>query len=357
MRRILAVAQKELLLLSRDPVFLVMQLVLPALLLVVFGFLFSATLQNLPVTVLDLDDSAQSRQLLRELEATDYFSALPRQNPAASLEDGSSLAALEIAPRFARGRETGLQVLVDGSDGAARSAEGYLERFLREVPPHPQREPARISTVTWFNSERRDANFFVPGVVALILFAAPAVFTGLSLVREKEQGTWENLCAVPIDDFELLVGKLAPYLLQALVLSLVLLLVAHDLFQVPMRGDLGLLAEGTLLFVFVGVGVGGVISSLSNNENEVWRGIQIFVLLPGFVLSGFIYPISSMPEGAQIASRLFPVRVYLELLRGVMLKGAGAEALAVQLRMLAGFAAGTLLLSLLLLGRSRRPAA
>jgi ABC-2 type transport system permease protein len=356
MRRVLAVAKKELRQLQRDPIFLLLQLLFPALALLVFGSLFSVTLHKLPVSVLDLDDSLASRQLLRQLDATDYFSISPRQKPSDALEDGSSLAALEIAPRFARGREAGLQVLVDGSDGAARAADGYLERFLREVPPHPPRETARISTVTWFNAERRDADFFVPGVVALILFAAPVIFTGLSLVREKEQGTWESLCAVPVGDLELLAGKLFPYVLHALLLSLVLLSVAHSVFQVPMRGSLPLLVEGTALFALIGVGFGGVLSSLSPDENTVWRRIQIFVLLPGFVLSGFIYPISSMPEAAQLASRLFPIRAYLELLRGVMLKGADAEALSGQLHMLEAFAVGMLATSVFLLGRSRRPA-
>jgi ABC-2 type transport system permease protein len=359
-RRWGAIALKEARLIVRDPVLITLQIVFPALCLLVFGSLFSITLRELPIAVLDRDHSDRSREVLRELGATDYFASSATGRPDVELDAGRSLATLDIPPGFGRARSrghgAGLQLLVDGSDGAARAAEGYLDRFARAAEGAVDAEPpSRIGVATWYNPERRDANFFVPGVVTLLLFSGPVIFTGLSLVREKLHGTWDMLRAAPVADWELLVGKLLPYLVHAAVLAIALFGVARWVFALPMRGPLVVLLAASLLFLICGVSLGAVFAMIADDEDELWRYISIFVLLPGFVLSGFIYPVSSMPEVAQWLSRLFPVRAYLELVRGVALKGAGAALLTTQLRLIAFFTAGALGLAVAMIERARRP--
>jgi ABC-2 type transport system permease protein len=357
---------KEARLMRRDLAFLLTQLVFPPLLLFVFGSVFSITLRHLPVAVQDLEDTPASRRLVRQLTATGYFKASTTSHPGESLDRGDSMAALAIPfgyhRKLARGQDPEIAALVDGSDGSARSAQGYLaglaSRRAAPVPGDatPDHEPAAsVSVATWYNAEQNDAAFFVPGVIALILFGLPAIFTSNSIVREKVSGTWTVLGAAPVGDLTLLAGKLLPYLVQSALVTAIVLVQSRMVFHVPFLGPLAPLLAGTFMFIVAGIGVGGVISSISSDETAAWRFVLIFVILPSLVLSGFIYPLSSMPGAVQVLSRLFPVRPYLELLRAVLLKGASTELVAPQLETLAAFAGGTILLALVLLESSRRP--
>jgi ABC-type multidrug transport system permease subunit len=360
-RKIVALFTKEVRVLLRDPQYLFIQLFMPGLVLVLFGTLFTVTLRRVPVAVNDLDGTAEARAALRELSTSPYFATAPTADPEGALARGAALGTVTVAEGFGRARATGrpeLQVLIDGTNPAATAVQGYLAAFAADLAtrgaPPTQRGLAPVATAVWYNPERRDAFFFVPGVMALLLFALPAIFCATSLVSEKENGTWANLGAAPVSDFQILVGKLAPYFAQAVVQSVAFFLVAVWVFGVPVRGSIALLAGGTLLFVTASIGLGGIFASMAATESGAWRLLQLFVLLPGLILSGFIYPLTSMPWVAQALSQLFPVRSYLELLRGVMLKGADAHDLAPQLLTLCGFAAGCFLLALTFLRRSRR---
>jgi ABC-2 type transport system permease protein len=367
MRKLWAVMDKEARFMRRDPVFLLAQLVFPPLLLIVFGSVFSITLRRVPVAVQDLEDTPASRRLVRQLTATGYFKASTTMHPGESLDRGDSIAALAIPfgyhRKLIRGEDPEIEALVDGSDGSARSAEGYLAGLAsRRASPAagdvtPDHEPAAsVSVAIWYNPEQNDAAFFVPGVIALLVFGAPTIFTSMSVVREKVSGTWTVLGAAPVGDLTLLAGKLLPYVLESALVTAILLAQSRLVFHLPFRGPLTPLLLGTFLFVLAGIGVGGVISSISSDEGDAWRYVLIFAILPSLVLSGFLYPLSSVPRGVQLLSRLFPVRPYLELVRAVLLKGAGTELVAPQLETLAAFAVGTLLVALVLLEGSRRPA-
>jgi ABC-2 type transport system permease protein len=353
MNALLAVAAKEARLLLRDPVFLALQLVAPLVLLVVFGTLFSVMLRAAPLAVADLDGSAETRRLVGELAAGGAVRPVAT-DPRRALEGGDALAGMWILPAGGRSDDRPrIQAVVDGADGAARALLAEVERVMAVRAP---RAVPAVGSVTWYNGARRDSWFFVPGVVALLLFAVSAILPGLAMVRERQAGAWLALDAAPVGDATLLGGKLLPYTLQLGVLAAAVLLVAHLGFGLPVRGPTWVLAAGTLLLLLAGIGLGASIGVSALHEDMAWRRLLILVVLPGFVLSGFIYPISSMPALAQVLSRLFPVRPYLELLRGVLLKGAGADVLAAQLAVLALFAAGGLAAATILVRRSRRPA-
>jgi ABC-2 type transport system permease protein len=352
---------KELRLLRRDAGFLVLQLLFPPLLLLVFGSVFSITLRRLPVAVQDLDETPASRRLVRELTANGYFTSTPATRPGELLDSGQTTAALSIpsgyARKLARGDGDRLQMLVDGSDGAARAAEGYLAQLPMGGLAHGDgalAAPPTVAVATWYNAGQDDAFFFIPGVIAVLIFGAPATFTLMSIVREKTSGTWHMLAAAPIDGVTLLTGKLVPYLAQGAVIAAALFALAVTLFHVPIRGPAGPLWVGTAFELLTGIGIGGTISALSKDDDDAWRLLLILVFLPCLVLSGFIYPLSSMPRPVQALSRLFPVRPYLELVRAVMLKNATLDQVATQLVQLCGFAVGALLLALVLLQHSRR---
>ncbi len=355
-----AVFTKELRLLRRDPQLLFLQLVMPVIVLVVFSSLFTITLRKVSVAMVDRDGTAAARQVTRELRDSPYFDVQQGERAESALDSGADLAVVSVPEGYGRrGRGTQpLQVLVDGTGSAAGAAQGYLEAFtdnIGAVEPSSMRPAAdAVTATTWFNPERADSTFFLPGIIVLVLFCGPAVYCATSLVREKETGTWSMLAASPIGDWELIFGKLAPYILQAALQATLLFVVARFVFHLPFRGSDGLVALSTFLFILASIALGTLFAAVSSTEGGVWRFVQVFLMLPGLVLSGFIYPITSLPAPAQFLSRLFPARSYLEVLRGVLLKSADADAMQPQLLTLAGFAFGCLFLAVIFLRRSRR---
>jgi ABC-2 type transport system permease protein len=351
--RIGAVLRKDMRLIWREPGFVAVQLVGPLLLLVGFGTVFSITPSSIQVAVRDGDGSRAARDLGREVASSDVFHVVDADRPGATLDDGASLAALEIpagyARRRARGEPGGARLLVDASDGGARAVERVLVSLVTPAPARPE-----VTTAIWYNPTLDDAVLFVPGVVAMLLFAVPAIFTSLSIVREKEAGTWTLLGATPVGDVELLAAKLIPHVVQAVVTAVGTLLLAVLVFRVPVRGSLPALAVGTGLLLLASIGFGGVFSVLADTQDAAWRLLSLFVLLPGFMLSGFLVPLSSMPDVAQALSRAFPARPYLELLRGVLVRGGDLALVGSELAILAAFAGGAMLLALALLWRSRQ---
>jgi ABC-2 type transport system permease protein len=354
-RRILGIAWKETLLLVRDPMFLALQIGGPLLFLWLFGAVFSITARGLPVDVRDLDGGGAARRLISGVEASPYFKPVDEQ---ASLRSAAGVAVVPpgLERDLRRGGPATLQVLIDGSDlGAARAGQAYLEMFERAAAEGDRPRPATVSTAVWFNAEGKDALFFVPGALALLLFSGPILISALALVGEKVAGTWDALRAAPVSTVELAIGTYLPYLVQFLFLAALLFGTSQALFGLPFRGPLWVLALGTAVFIVNGVAIGGAIAAISRGIDGAWALICLFVLLPGFVLSGFIFPLSSMPPAAEWLSRCFPIRFFLQFLRAVLLKGATAAEAAPLLGTLIAFSAVTCALSIALLGRARRP--
>lgn len=353
----MVVAAKEARHITRDPELVFIALAFPVAMLLLFGTIFSTRPSGIRVAVQDLDGSLESRRMLRELAATPDF-VLAEGAPEAALEAGSAILAVVIPRDFGRrlsaGREARVGLFVDGSDlVAARAVESYLEAFGASVLREPVSPGPTPAAVTWFNPERSDPVFLVPGAIAALLFGGSVIFTSLSLVREKSSGTWDALAATPIGDAALLAGKLLPYLVQMAVLAVLVLAVAVAVFHVPFRGGASLVAGATLAIILAGIGLGATFSAISRDEEFCWYYISTLVLLPCLTLSGIIYPLSSMPPTVRAVAHTFPVSHYLEILRGALLRGAGLAELWPEALVLAAFAAGSLGLAIVCLRRSR----
>jgi ABC-2 type transport system permease protein len=372
LRRILALARKELRQVRRDRRTLSVLLLIPAAWLVLFGYALNFDVKHLPLGVLDHDRTPQSRDLAARFGRTEYFDlvrSLERPGEAdAALAREELAAVLAIPPGFgaalAAGREARVQVLLDGSNSMiAGAAAGYAAAIARQAsalasleavggaaPPPPLDFRPRVR----YNPELMSAKFLIPGLMGLILTITAVVSIALSIVRERERNTMEQLAISPVTDLELILGKTLPYLAVSLGAAALILLAGRALFGVSVAGSWLLLFAATALFLAACLGMGMVISTLVDTQQAAFTLALLAALLPSFLLSGFVFPIGNMPVLIQWISRLVPARYYLVALRGIILKGAGPSAFAGQLAWLALFAAATLGLAAVRMAGRRR---
>jgi ABC-2 type transport system permease protein len=348
--RIKAIMLKEFIHAIRDSRTLYIIVAFPVIQLILYGYAISYDIKHIPLAVRDLDRSARSRALISSFRSSDYFDVKQYVEKKAAVQElldkGQVKAALVIPPdfaaRLAAGEQTKVQVICDGSDPSfGRAAAGYsgliVQSFSNRVtldtlsryglkltkgfPPYVDRR--RV----WYNPELKTANFIVPGLISMILVLVPCVITSVSIVREKEKGTIENLYVSPVRPVELMLGKIAPYLLIALVDATLITLVALFWFNVPFRGSVFLLVSMAILFMFGTVGLGLLVSTIANTQ-EVAQLLAVWIsLLPTILLSGFVFPIESMPKILQWLSYVVPNRYFLTILRSVFLKGVGFDVL------------------------------
>ena len=373
--RIRTIMVKELRQISRDPATLGMLLVVPLFLLLMFGFAISLDVKHIQLAVLDRDRTPSSRDFLQSFLHSDYFD-LKRVIDSESqidgiLDTGEALVALVIPRDFGRevanGRRVEMQAIVDGSNGnTAATAIGYVQalaadysqrafvRSLERAGATGVRTTIDFRPRVLFNPELRSANFLIPGLIVLILMMSAVLSTTLSIVREKEKGTMEQISVSPVEPLELIVGKTVPYLLIGLVAAATILATSRFLFGVVVRGswlDLGLV---TLVFLFGCLSFGVLLSTLSDSQQVAFLLSALLTLLPTFVLSGFVFPFRNMPLVIQAVSYLLPGRYYLAALRAIMIKGVGFWAFRDQVLALFIFALATGGLSVLRLRRRAR---
>jgi ABC-2 type transport system permease protein len=337
-RRMLAVAVKELLQLRRDRRTILALLAMPAVLLLIYGFALSFDVRDIRLAVVDQSRTRSSRELVEAFLKSGYFvrvADLDEPRPLDALFDrGAVQAALVIPAGFgadvAARRPTALQFVLDGSDSqTANTVLGYARQIvsataagLFEVELRP---PVVARPLVWYNPDLDSTVFLVPGLVAFILMVSSVIATALAVVREKERGTMESLRATPLVALELLVGKTLPYLLVASVAAAGSLTLAWGLFDVPIRGSLIWLALVTVLFLAGGLGWGMFLSSLADTQQMAFQLGLLSSMLPTLLLSGFIFPISSMPPALQVITHVVPARYFIAALRAIVLKGAGPE--------------------------------
>lgn len=363
-RRVRALAYKELLHLLRDARTLVALLVMPAVLLLIYGFALSFDVEHVRLGVVDTDNSQASRELAARFDAGTTFDVVVFSTDVRDLDrwfDTFLVQAALVIPadysaRLARGEAVEVGFVVDGSDSRTAStvlAYGELATGLASpvVYRRDGRGLVRPAPVVWYNPNLRSSAFLVPGLLAFILMITSVVATALAVVREKERGTIETLRATPLRPTELILGKTAPYLVLGLLAASLELLVAHLLFAVPVRGSLLWLLAVTVLFLLGGLGWGLFISTVADTQQVAFQMSLLSTLLPTLLLSGFIFPISSMPEAVQLVTTIIPARFFLVALRGIVLKGAGPSLWWDQAAALAVFAAAILALAI---ARSRR---
>jgi len=318
-----SVAWKELTHIRRDTTSLFFAMLIPALQIVIFGFAIDFDVRHIPTVVVDQDRSRESRGYQDSLRSTQYLHITEvLGDPDRALDrvrQGRARVVVLIPPDFARRTpQPGVQVLIDGSDSqvAARIAAAFR-------PP----APALVGSVQprlqlLYNPEARTSTFTIPGLIGIILQLVTVSLTSLSMVREREQGTLEQVMVSPVSRFGLMLGKIAPYAFLGLAEMLAVLWIGWLVFDVRPAGSLLELLFMTVPFLLASLGLGLVISTLAQNQGQAVQ-LMLFTLLPSVLLSGFVFPRESMPGPLYAASHLLPVTYYVEILRGVIIRGAG----------------------------------
>jgi len=342
MRKIWAMALKEMRQIGRDPLFLLMLLGLPAFMLAVFGYAVSFDVWDLPLSVEDRDMGPESRRLQAAFFNSGRFARAPGP-PAPGefhelFQQGGARAALVIPETFgkalAAGRSAPVQLLFDGTDAnTASTAIGYatalvqtwnaerLERALRAAGGGASGGLIGVEPRVWYNPQLESSHFLVPGLMGFILMITAVLSTALSVVREKERGTMEQLAVAPLRTVQVLAGKTLPYLVISLAATAIIVVAARVLFGVTVRGSYADLFIATVLYLLGGFCLGLLISTIASTQAVAFQIGILISMLPTLLLSGFIFPIRNMPLVLQWLSYLVPARYYLEILRGIMLKG------------------------------------
>jgi ABC-2 type transport system permease protein len=334
-RRTAAIVVKEFLQLFRDWRTMLTLLVMPMVLLLIYGFALSFDIEHIRLAVVDEDGTRASRAVREAFLGSGYFDLVADGHDERILDrlfdTGKAEAALVVPAGYgadlAARRATTLQFVLDGAD--ARTATvvlSYAKQIVASVSPVIRTRngaPTVGLPLVWFNPDLTSARFLVPGLVAFILMVSSVIATALAVVREKERGTMESLRATPLVAIELLVGKTVPYLVVATTAAAGSLTLAWLLFDVPIRGSLFWLAVVTVLYLAGGLGFGVFISTLADTQQMAFQAALIASMLPTLLLSGFIFPISSMPPVVQVITHVVPARYFLVALRSIVLKGAG----------------------------------
>ena len=344
MRRFWAILKKEFRQIRRDPLSLGLLVFIPAMLLALYGYALSFDVKHIRVAVLDYNHTPESRALQDSLFQNPYFdrvAILTRPDEANKLLDHGQARAVLVIPRdyarsLARGDTISLQVLVDASDAnSAATTIGYFDaladRLSRRIRftllSQPGGSPPPPSVVLepriWFNPELASAKFLVPGLIGLLLMLSGVVATSVSIVREKERETMEQIRVSPIRPEELILGKILPYVLIGLITMTLVLLLGYILFGVEIRGSLWLLSLTTCLFLFAALGMGVLISTITRSQQMAFQIAVLSSMLPAIILSGFIFPIQNMPLVIQCLTYLVIPRYFVAALRGIILKDAG----------------------------------
>ncbi len=355
--RIVALVRKELLALLRDRASRMVLIGPPLIQIMVFGYAASFDLNHVPYAVYNEDHGAASRQLLARFAGSATFSRVATVGSDAALApliaQRRALLVLHLGPRFTadllRRRPATLQVIVDGRDSntasiALNDVGDIVQTFNRRwAASHGWRAPpTQLDVRAWFNPNLLSRWFIVPGIVALLMLVITLLVTGLSVARERELGTFDQLLVTPLHPFEILLGKALPGLLIGGAEGVFSVAVAVGWFHVPLLGSLGALALGMLLFLFAAIGIGLMISSLVSTQQQGLLGVFLF-MVPAVILSGFASPIANMPAPVQWLTLLNPMRYLLIIVRGVFLQGAGAAQLAPQYWPLALLGVGSML--------------
>ncbi len=329
--RLLTMARKEALQLRRDPRSLGMAFGVPAILLVLFSTVIKFDVNDIPLAVLDRDGSRTSRELVQAFTASGYFTLVGHVARESDVDDllarGSVRLALVIPPDFAARRQ--VQALVDGSDAnTAQIALNYANAIVASRAG--VRPPVAIAARVWYNEELRSTNMIVPGLIAVIMMVIAAMLTALTVAREWERGTMEQLAATPVHRVEVIVGKLLPYLVIGLIDIVLAVLVGVTVFQVPLRGNPAFLLVQSLLFLCGALGLGIAISAAIKSQLLATQVAMVATYLPSLLLSGLMFDIGGMPLPLRVVSLAVPARYFVTVTRGVFLKGVGPSVLWVQ---------------------------
>jgi len=361
--RLLAVAKKEVVQILRDTRSLIIVVIMPVTLMLLFGYGVSLDLKHLPVVVWNQDGSQQSQDLLKRFQSNQYFQitgVVDRYSEVTrALDSGNAKMGLVIpwnfSQRLSQGGPVAVQALVDGTDdNTANVLIGYTQAVVQSYSSQIQLDwlerhgqsilpaPVSIQTRTWYNENLESSSFIIPGVLALVMSVIGAFLTSLTIAREWERGTMEQLISTPVTAMEIMMGKLTPYFIIGMFDVGICAFIAIQWFKVPFRGSLLTLAVSSALFMIVVLSLGFFISVLAKNQFAASQIALITTFLPAFLLSGFLFSIDQMPVVLQWITRILPARYYVSVLKEIFLKGTSTVMLSADLIPLAAF---TLLLA------------
>lgn len=355
-RRVHAIIRREFIHIIRDPRSLAVAIILPAIMLILYGFGINLDLKKIKTVVIDEDMTSASRAYIESYSSGGYFvikkQLLFYEQIDYYLDANIAKVAIVVPKGFARDLQQGrakVQVITDGSDaGTASLAMGYallisqefarnrLTLMLRSLgqPPPPE---LKMQIRYWYNPELNSTHFVVPGLIASIIMLLSALLTSMTIVRERENGTIEQIFVSPIKPSELMVGKLIPYITIAATDIALVTLGGRYIFGAPFKGSMILFILASSLFIISALGIGLLISSISRNQLTAMMIAVLLTMLPVILLSGFVFPISAMPFPIRIVTYFIPARYYLICVRGIFLKGVGFSVLWPQITMLAIF--------------------
>ncbi len=351
--RVKVLIQKELRQLFRDPKTKRIIFAAPVIQLLLFGYAVNTDVRNVATIAVDQDRTVESRLLLTTLTASGYFQIVEDGKNSSDLSDaldaGTSLVGVHIPSGFSRdikaGRTASAQILIDGTNSnTATVALGYAGRIIQDFAmQHASSQGTMqaggidLRARAWYNPDLSSRVYNVPGIVGLLLLLMALLLTGLAVVRERELGTLEQLMVSPINPQELILGKTVPVVFVCMVdLALITTLVILW-FDIPLRGPANALVLASFLYVLTGLGVGLFISTISKTQQEAFLTIFLFII-PAIILSGFMYPIDTMPEVFEYLTLLNPIRYFMEMVRGIFLKGQGVADLWAHYLVLSGMA-------------------
>lgn len=348
LRRLLAVSRKETLHIRRDPRSLILAMGIPMLMLLMFGYALTLDVDRVPFVVWDQGHTPESREFIARFTATRYFDFQGTVTDYAGVERAidtrQAMLALvlppDFAPRLAAGRSAGVQAIVDGSDANTAGivlgytqaiASGFNQQLaLEQVQRITGQAPSPaldLRTRVWFNPDLESRNFIVPGIMAVIMGLIAALLTSLTIAREWERGTMEQLISTPVKPAELILGKLLPYSVIGLANMVIAVLMAVYLFDVPLRGSVPLLFAVGMIFVVGTLAQGILISTVAKQQLLASQFAMISTFLPAFLLSGFAFAIANMPLPVQGITYIVPARYFVALVKGIFLRGVGLETL------------------------------
>lgn len=349
-----AVLYKEWIVLFRDPTTLFFMFFPPLIQIIAFGFALDMDVRNIATVVLDEDRTADSRRMIERFENTGAFRfagvASDADDLSAAIREGRASVGLQIPPDFTSdiraGRTAQIQVLIDGSSStlALQALNTAIAVAFRQSAETLMAEagrgglPFEVRPQVLYNPAMRSPNFYVPGVIGIALQIATVFATAMSLVRERERGTIEQLLVSPLSRWGLMLGKLVPYLAVGMAMACALLAILRIVFGVPIRGSLTLLLAGTLFYVFALLSLGLLLSTRAQNQMQALQ-MTMALMLPSIFFSGFIFPIATMPWIFQAISTVLPATYFIELMRAIVLRGATFAEFAGHLAMLAGMGA------------------
>ena len=339
-KRVKAIFIKEVYHILRDPRSLTIVFLMPILMVLIYGYALNMDIKNIPVGVIDCDRSTESKTLVRSFEASEYFNVTTnthtRENAEQSISSGDVKAVVIIPQNFEKNKRGGfkshIQLLVDGSDptfgnAAVNYTEALLAIHILKNQVSLTIAPIDIRDRFLYNPNLKGAHFIIPGLVAVILMMVCALLTSITISREKETGTMDILFVSPVHPYEIVIGKVSPYIFISILDAVFILVFSKLIFDIPVKGDLMLLLLLSTLFIYCALSIGIFISSIAPTQQVAMMAALVATILPSIILSGFIFPIFSMPKPIQYLTVIVPAKYYMNIIRGILLKSCTFDVL------------------------------